>query len=437
MQLAEKVLKGRQALQLIQKEDLNGWKEKYPSFQDEPYCHDRQDDVWLSKADLKGFNYNYAHTATFNLEKLEEEVLEGNEAHKVIVQFHDWFLSTLHPEPPLDAKCDKRDQDPVFVHNENNVHPSAVDPAIYLRSTDEALRQHQYCQQINVTQRHKCNTYCLRKKNPKKSLSDNNSYCRFGFPYSICISTHVRIKEYLVSSTKGKKIINGANQGLCVVKYRIEIVRKVNDRFLNSHSRLLIESWQANIDIQIILDSGKVVEYMTKYVCKTEAASTKTILSMVKKIASSANEEGHPTTSVLQKTMGKLFGERDISQQETCHLMLCLTLVACTHNFINLYLEGGTNELDLNTLWQSAGGQQTIQKSLKLSLMDVYGRRLDATFWKEKVSFSMNKASLRDMPLLLLLLDSVLERGVNILTKSSRGKRKILLSSFILTTAVI
>ena len=79
--------------------------------------------------------------------------------------------------------------------------------------------------------------------------------------------------------------------------------------------------------------------------------------------------------------------------------MLCMTLVACTHNFINLYLEGGSNELDLTTLWQSADGQQTIQKSLKLSLMDVYGRRLDATFWKEKVSFSMNKASLRDMPL--------------------------------------
>ena len=151
---------------------------------------------------------------------------------------------------------------------------------------------------------------------------------------------------------------------------------------------------------------------MTKYVCKTEAASTKTILCMVKKIASSANEEGHPTTSVLQKTMGKLFGERDISQQETCHLMLCLTLVACTHNFINLYLEGGTNELDLNTLWQSAGGQQTIQKSLKLSLMDVYGRRLDATFWKEKVSFSMNKASLRDMPLSIFVARfSVGKRG--------------------------
>jgi hypothetical protein len=57
---------------------------------------------------------------------LEEKVLEENEAQKVIVQFHDWFLSTLHPEPPLDVKYDKR-------------HPSAENPAIYLRSTDEAF----------------------------------------------------------------------------------------------------------------------------------------------------------------------------------------------------------------------------------------------------------------------------------------------------------
>ena len=78
------------------------------------------------------------------------------------------FFSTLHPEPSLDAKCDKRDQDPVFVHDENNVHPSAVDPATYLQSTDEALRKH-YCQQINVTERHKCNAYCLWKKIQKES----------------------------------------------------------------------------------------------------------------------------------------------------------------------------------------------------------------------------------------------------------------------------
>ena len=82
---------------------------------------------------------------------------------------------------------------------------------------------------------------------------------------------------------------------------------------MNSHSRSLLEAWQANMDMQLIVDCGKVVEYMTKYVTKTEAGSTKSILRMMKRISNSASEEGQPANSVLKKTMGKLIGERERS----------------------------------------------------------------------------------------------------------------------------
>jgi hypothetical protein len=146
--------------------------------------------------------------------------------------------------------------------------------------------------------------------------------------------------QYVVGAVTGKKKIKGKrgkNQGDPTLMYRIEIVRKTNDRHLNSHWRPIIEAWQANIDIQLILDSGKVVQYMTKYVTKTEATSSKSIMRMMKKLLKSTIDDNLPTSRVLRKTMGKLIGERVISQQETCHLMLSISLVSCSHRFVNLF----------------------------------------------------------------------------------------------------
>jgi hypothetical protein len=120
---------------------------------------------------------------------------------------------------------------------------------------------------------------------------------------------------------------------------------------------------------------------------------------MMGKILKSASEEGNPVSSVLKKTMNKLNGERTISQQEIMHLLLSLGLVSCTHNFVNLHLDSCSQELDLDMLWQSPGGQRTIKTALKISLMDAYGRRLNAMFWKDQKCFSINEESLRDMPL--------------------------------------
>ena len=395
-QLAGKVLKGRQALQLIlARHD--------PNYDDPDSYLERQDDVWLPEAEVNECRHKY--NINVSLETLEKEVKEGNEAHRVIVQFHDWVFSTLHPDPPHDATCEKRDQHPVFVHDENNVHPSAVDPATFLRSTDEAMRKRQYCQQVNVTQRHKCNSYCQRPIDSRKPLDNNNCKCRFGYPQKLSTYTYVVIKEYAVSLKKGMKKVKGKGgrkQGAIKIKYRIELVTRRNDRHLNCHVRVFFECWQANIDFQIILDSGKVCEYMTKYVCKCEPSSIRMLLYMMRKISEKAMLDGQPMSSVLTRVMGKLFGERCMSQQETCHVMSGLALVKCTHMYVNLFLERDNQELNLETLWQCASGEQTIESSLKLSLMDVYGKRLDGTFWKvDKDFLAAKKLGLREMTLVV------------------------------------
>ena len=125
--------------------------------------------------------------------------------------------------------------------------------------------------------------------------------------------------EYVVGSKTGKKKVKGKrgkNQGSPTIKYRLELVRRTNDRHLNSHWRPIIEAWQANRDIQLIVDCGKVAQYMTKYVTKSEPSSTKSIIRMMKKLLKNTSEDSLLANTVLKRTVGKVIGERMISQQE-------------------------------------------------------------------------------------------------------------------------
>ena len=65
----------------------------------------------------------------------------------------------------------------------------------------------------------------------------------------------------------GKKITknNKKSDVTPQVKFCFEIIRRINDRWFNSHIRPILEFWQTNIDFQLVLDVGKVVDYMPKY----------------------------------------------------------------------------------------------------------------------------------------------------------------------------
>ena len=74
--------------------------------------------------------------------------------------------------------------------------------------------------------------------------------------------------------------------------------------------------------------------------------------------------------------MGKLIGERMISQQETSHLILSMPLVTCSKQFVNLFLENDSKQIDIRLLWSNDAqeGNQVIKSrpSIKLSLLEAY-----------------------------------------------------------------
>eukprot|EP00978_Attheya_sp_CCMP212_P032816 scaffold129750_cov51-Attheya_sp.AAC.1 len=76
------------------------------------------------------------------------------------------------------------------------------------------------------------------------------------------------------------------------------------------------DSNKANVDCHLILDCGKVTQYMSKYVTKTEACCSKSMAAMIKKIMERAVRDGRNMKHVLQKVMARLIGERMMSEQE-------------------------------------------------------------------------------------------------------------------------
>ena len=75
------------------------------------------------------------------------------------------------------------------------------------------------------------------------------------------------------------------------------------------YSHLLLESWQANIDIQIMVDKGKVFRYLIKYVIKLEMAITYGIKALIYNILYQCVDLGLSLIAVLKWVIAKLLRE--------------------------------------------------------------------------------------------------------------------------------
>ena len=185
-------------------------------------------------------------------EGLVDIVKKGMDSERIIVAWHDYFLTTSNPQLPADATEDDRNEDTVYnSKNPTYRHPSATD----LRSilNDPRALHNQYCSSINVQSRHKHCAYCdknaskrekLRlqiEQSKKASNKDKQSRrkkrlmdpkdipvkCRFDYPKQINSETHVYIKQV---PTKDHHL-----------KVCMKIASNRNDRWLNSHMRSIME----------------------------------------------------------------------------------------------------------------------------------------------------------------------------------------------------
>ena len=140
--------------------------------------------------------------------------------------------------------------------------------------------------------------------------------------------------------------------------------------------RCIFEVWNANMDFQLVVDIGKVVDYLTKYVTKQEPAAKTSISKLLKNILTKQKSNNCNMTSTLKRIMTKLLGCRAMSQQEKCHLLLSLPLVNSSHSFVRINLMNDSVKLDISNVTDSNDAEAIPEVKVKIgtimTVMDAY-----------------------------------------------------------------
>ena len=99
------------------------------------------------------------------------------------------------------------------------------------------------------------------------------------------------------------------------------------------------------MDLQYVVSRQRVTKYVAKYATMSEPRS-EALQEVYRSIMKSINDDGTPL-KVVQKRLTSTVGERDFSAQETCHLLLMLSIVSSSRDFVVLSLDG-SREVDDN-----------------------------------------------------------------------------------------
>ena len=288
---------------------------------------------------------------------------KGLIAEEKVCLYNDFLFSTFNELGPSDVLCSVRDESTKFVQTRTNTHPSGMDHIIAKEMCVNVRNDH-YCSLVNAVQRHLCSNYCGGNK---EGIS-----CRFGFPMKCQDRTHLAIKEHIVT----KRSKDASSNVICTVntlEYTIELCTKRNGNWLNSHSKPMLQAWMANMDMRLVCNIGKVVQYLTKYITKTEMTMSNSVQFMIARFMKSSLNNGNDVISVLRSTMGLLMGSRVISKQETCHLLNALPLVSCSHSFSMIHLEPTSIQLLLD---DDSGENENSNVSV-YSIVQMYAKRLE------------------------------------------------------------
>ena len=229
-------------------------------------------------------------------------ILHGQHAKKKAIAYADWLVITVNDSIPDDQWI--------------SPHPHPC--SIKVTEVPGSELTEDYTNLVNTVQRH---THCSPAYCIKQKQSQQQPQCRFGYPKECTEQTDITFEN----------LSNG--------DLRATLTTKRNDPRLNSHNRLMLQNWRANVDLQVIVDMTACARYMAKYFSKCEPhskAMDAIYTDCISKLSLNSN-----SISAFQKAMIQVVGERDFGAQETAHILQSLPLYSCTFNFVTLSLDGG------------------------------------------------------------------------------------------------
>ncbi|CAB4412398.1 unnamed protein product [Rhizophagus irregularis] len=256
-------------------------------------------DVLKEKWDFEDwwFQYEWQHRGNVhvhgigkkrNAPTIEWKDLKNNEEEmKNVIDYIDSIVTTINPaiHAPVPEK-----------------HPCQKDSS----EIDDGLQD--YIELINKLQHHtRCSpSYCIRTNR------EGVQTCRFGYP-----------KEHIRST-----LIRDDKNG------QPELLTARNDPYINPHNRIQLQGWRANVDLKPILSIHAALQYISKYASKAEPSSL-AFFEIFKQILNNSNPDDS-SLSPIQKLLLNSVSERDISAQETCHLLNGTALYHSSRSFVSL-----------------------------------------------------------------------------------------------------
>lgn len=176
---------------------------------------------------------------------------------------------------------------------------------------DVISTKHSTSQFASKFQTHRHSDYCLRK----------TGCCRFGFPFremkETCILSNVDLQSNII---KGKFY---------------ETERTTDDCYINAFNPVILNHWQANMDIQVIGNCESAAYYVCAYLCKAEPENLTFELS---KVINNLNQMPVLSQSSRMLKIGYcVLKSRKLSAQEAAYMLLPdLNLIISSRSVLTL-----------------------------------------------------------------------------------------------------
>ena len=176
----------------------------------------------------------------------------------------------------------------------------------------------------------KCSTaYCIKIKPGREPTY------RFNFPKDCHDETTIDFELLTKGASDDHEL---TVDEITQAQVKATLTTKRNDGRINSHNRVMLQHWRANVDLQAIVDTDHCIRYMAKYATKGEPRSqsaSEILTACVNRL-----DNTDMASSALRRAMIQVTGERDIGSQETAHMLLGKPLYSCTYSFLCVSLDG-------------------------------------------------------------------------------------------------
>jgi DNA replication protein DnaC len=213
------------------------------------------------------------------------------------------------------------------------------------------------------------------RNHSKSCLKCGRTLCRFGFPRPISRQTFICEPIKNIDRTKSKKIreiltemnitlnaletqkvlswtdfesllekykwtYDNYEYGLRAVHTRAIIIhrREPNARWVNQYNEELLRAWNANMDIQFVLDPYACAKYLMSYTTKPERE-----MSLLLETTHKECREGNLSVrEEMKKLTGTFFNHRQVSVQESIYRATKMPLTYCSRGFVFVPAHSGS-----------------------------------------------------------------------------------------------